>query len=107
MTEYEKLNELKKFIDDGIVSDEQALSYLANAEMAILETVYPYGNGEEELPRRYEREQISIAVYNINKRGAEGETSHSEGGVVRAYRDTDIPVDIYRRLVPKCGVIGG
>lgn len=107
MTDFEKLTEVKKLIDEDMITDEQALSYLTNAESMIINVVYPYGNGDEEMPARYEREQIQLAVYLINKRGGEYEIEHSEGGVSRTYSNGDMPVEIYRRLTPKCGVLGG
>lgn len=107
MTEYDKLNEVKLLIDEDMVTDEQILSYLTNAERMIINVVYPYGDGDEEMPVRYEREQIQLAVYLINKIGAENEIEHSEGGVSRVYSSGDMPSEIYRRLTPKCGVLGG
>lgn len=107
MTEFEKLTEVKQLIDEDMITDEQALSYLANAERMIINVVYPYGDGDEEMPARYDREQIQLAVYLINKRGAENEIEHSEGGVSRVYSSGDMPSEIYKRLTPKCGFIGG
>lgn len=107
MTDNEKLIEVKKLIDEDMVTDEQALSYLANAESMMLEILYPYGNGEEELPERFDRDHIQLSVYLINKKGGEFESEHSEGGVTRKYESADMPKDILRRLTPKCGVLGG
>ena len=77
--------------------------YLDSAERAILNRVYPFG-GVNELPERYQYDQIRICVYNINKRGAEGETAHIEVGTERDFASADIPDDLLSDLVPMCGV---
>ena len=46
-----------------------------------------------------------IDVALLNKRGAEGETAHSENGVSRSYEDGDIPPTLLRRILPMAGVI--
>lgn len=78
--------------------------YLDSAERAILNRLYPFDNGDRELPARYQYAQIRIAVYNINKRGAEGETAHIEVGTERDFASADIPDDLLSELVPMCGV---
>ena len=77
--------------------------YLDSAERAILNRIYPFG-GPSELPERYQFDQIRICVYNINKRGAEGETAHIEVGTERDFASADIPDDLLSDLVPMCGV---
>lgn len=49
--------------------------------------------------------QVEIAAYMLNKRGAEGETAHSENGVSRSYEDGDIPATLLRRITPMAGVL--
>jgi hypothetical protein len=41
----------------------------------------------------------------LNKRGAEGEITHTENGVSRQYEDGDIPPSLLRRIVPMAGVL--
>lgn len=77
--------------------------YLDSAERAILNRIYPFGEANE-LPERYQFDQIRIAIYNINKRGAEGETAHIEVGTERDFASADIPDDLLSDLVPMCGV---
>lgn len=79
--------------------------YLDSAAQAILNRVFPFGNVNE-LPERYQYAQIRICVYNINKRGAEGETAHIEVGTERDFASADIPDDLLSELVPMCGVPG-
>ena len=39
----------------------------------------------------------------LNKRGAEGEVSHTENGISRTYEKADIPTSMLRTIVPHCG----
>ena len=102
MTNDEKLVILKRIT--GETDDEVLSTYLSLAAGVVLTHAYPYG-GFEEVPAQYDNVQIEIAAYMLNKRGAEGETSHSENGVSRSYEDGDIPPTLLRRIVPKAGVL--
>lgn len=102
MTNDEKLVILKRIT--GETDDEVLSTYLSMAASVVLTHAFPYG-GVEEVPTRYDNVQIEIAAYMLNKRGAEGETSHSENGVSRSYEDGDIPPTLLRRIVPTAGVV--
>lgn len=54
---------------------------------------------------KYDAVHVEIAAYMINKRGAEGEVSHSENGVSRTYEDGDIPPSLLRAITPVVGVL--
>ena len=41
----------------------------------------------------------------ISKRGAEGETSHSENGVSRSYASAGVSEELLREITPKVGVV--
>jgi len=87
-------------------SDTDVLAtYLTLAEGIVLQRAYPFGDGTEEMPAKYDRTQVEIAAYMIQKRGAEGETAHSENGVVRQYSSSDVPAALLRRIVPKGEVL--
>lgn len=44
---------------------------------------------------------IQLAISSISKNGAEGETSHSEGGVSRSYDNaSDYPLSLTRKIIP-------
>lgn len=85
------------------LDDDSVAYYLEMAEAAIMNRLYPFHN-KEEMPERFSMTQIRIAVYNINKRGAEGETKHIEVGTERDFASADIPDDLLKELVPTCGV---
>ena len=102
MTDTEKLNKLMTMLDDD-VSTNVANTFLETAEKAVINLAFPFGDGSEVMPEKYEEVQIEIAAYLISKRGAEGEVSHSEGGVSRTYESADIPLALRTRITPKAG----
>lgn len=86
-------------------SDEVLTSYLTIAGQKILNRAYPYDDTVEEVPRRYGVIQCEIAAYLLNKRGAEGEVSHSENGISRTYENADVPESMLRDVIPHCGLV--
>ena len=108
MTEVEKLSMLRVMVgqpNTGDWSDDVLISYLAIAGRKILNRAYPYDEDVEEVPRRYGYLQCDIAAYLLNKRGAEGQTAHSENGVSRSYESADVPESMLREVVPHVGVM--
>ena len=104
MTDNEKLAILKQMLDPGdTTSDAIATSYLHAAEKAVINLAYPFGDGTEEMPSKYDYEQIEIAVYMLNRRGSEGETAHSEGGTSRTFEVADIPISLRSRITAYAG----
>lgn len=113
----DKIALLKSETDE---TDEDVLSaYLELAERAILNHMYPYvkdlfettinDEGEEvpvyTMPKKYEVNQVQIAAYMLNKRGAQGELHHSENGTLRIYGSEHIPNDLLNDIPPHVGVI--
>lgn len=108
MTKEEKLTMVRvmsESTDSEDWSDDILLAYLTIAGSKIIERAYPYDNTVEEVPRRYEILQCEIAVYLLNKRGAEGEISHSENGISRTYGNADVPESMLSIITPMVGVI--
>lgn len=106
MAEYDIsiINQLRLIAD--VQDDDATLSaYLDIAKREILNRLYPYSDGTEELPAKYVTRQITIAAYLLNKRGAEGETVHLENGIHRHYGFGNIPDDYLSDITPMCGVI--
>lgn len=104
MTREEKINALKAMVgtDD---SDEVLSTYLLLAAKKVLARAYPYDNTVKEVPEEYEGVQLEIATYLLNKRGAEGQMSHSENGITRSYENADVPSSMLKTITPHCGVI--
>ena len=104
MTQAEKLKLLKAMVGESD-TEEVLLAYLNIAGQKILNRAYPYGTDEAEVPRRYAFLQCEIASYLLNKRGAEGQTSHSENGISRSYESADVPESLLGAVTPMVGVI--
>ena len=86
-------------------SDEVLRAYLTIAGRKIINRAYPYDNTIMEVPTRYGYLQCEIAAYLLNKRGAEGEVSHSENGISRTYENADVPDSMLRDVIVYCGVV--
>lgn len=105
MTDAEKVAALKA-MGDGSDADEVLSTYLLLAGQKIIARAYPYKADVTEVPAKYEFLQLEIAAYMLNKRGAEGQTSHSENGISRGYESADVPSSMLKVVTPYCGVIG-
>ena len=105
MTDAEKLSMLKTMT--GEKDEEVLFTYLSIAGSKVLRRAYPYDDTVTEVPDRYAYTQLEIAVYLMNKRGAEGQTAHSENGISRSYEDGDVPTSLLREIVPCASLIGG
>lgn len=107
MTEAEQLVILRAMTEDPTLpadSDELLSAYLKMAGSKILAKAFPYHPEVEEVPAKYHSLQVEIAAYMLNKRGADGEVSHSENGISRTYENADIPASLLRTITPYCGV---
>ena len=104
MTQAEKLQLLKALVGESD-TEEVLLAYLNIAGRKIINRAYPYGTDETEVPTRYDFLQCEIAAYLLNKRGAEGQTSHSENGISRSYESADVPESLFGAVTPMVGVL--
>ena len=109
MTDVEKLSLCRVMVDQPATvdgwSDDVLISYLNLAGQKIINRAYPYDDTVTEVPRRYSYLQCEIAAYLLNKRGAEGEVSHSENGISRTYENADVPDSMLSDVIPHCGLI--
>ena len=108
MTEVEKLSMLRVMVgqpNEGEWSDDVLISYLAIAGRKIINRAYPYDDTVTDVPRRYGYLQCDIAAYLLNKRGAEGQTAHSENGINRSYESADVPESMLSEVTPHVGVL--
>lgn len=109
MTDIEKLALCRVMVEqpdtaDGW-TDDVLNAYLTLAGKKIIERRYPYDDTVTEVPTRYGVLQCEIAAYLLNKRGAEGEISHSENGISRTYESADVPDSMLADITPHCGVV--
>lgn len=79
-------------------------SYLEEAGQAIINRAFPFTDMVTEVPVKYQRRQIEIATYLMNKRGAEGETKHDENGTNRSYEAASVPESMLRDIMPYCKI---
>lgn len=106
MTDEEKASMLAVMVESDTSTDASELNaYLKLAGKKILNLCYPFGYADDaEVPRRYDVLQCEIAAHMWNRRGAMGETAHSENGVSRVYDDGDIPSSLLCQITPQ-GVV--
>lgn len=107
MTEAEKITYIKNLCEED---DEDVLSaFLAMAEEIAKERVFPFGCSDEtfssKVLKRYDKIICEIAVFLVNKRGAEGEKGHSESTAERTFENGGVPDTYLKKLIPYCGVV--
>ena len=84
MADSYNLTKLRLVVGADASEDELLLMYLTDAERAIINHLYPMDEDTAHtLPTRYESRMVEIAAYLYNKRGAEGEISHNENGLLK------------------------
>ena len=109
MTDIEKLSLVRAMVGtpntDENWSDDKIISYLTIAGRKIINRAYPYDDEVTEVPRRYGYLQCEIACYLLKKRGADGQTGHSENGVSRSYESADVPESMLSEVIPHVGVL--
>ena len=109
MTNAEMIELVKAMSGESV--DAVVSAYLAMSGDAIMNRAYPFATEKEResltVPIRYQNLQCEIAVYLLNKRGAEGQTSHNENGINRSYENGGIPDSMLKQVVPVCRVPGG
>ena len=104
MTDAEKIELVEAMTDES--NDTTVSAFLAMAGEAICHYCDPFGTIETaDVLAKYGSAQCKLAAYYLNKRGADGQTSHSENGVSRSYESGDIPPSIMREITPFCGVV--
>lgn len=106
MADSYSLTKLRRMVGCTESEDDLLLMYLTDAERAILNRLYPMDEDTAHtLPTRYESRMVEIAAYLYNKRGAEGEISHTENGISRLYENGSIPASMLSDIIPYGSVI--
>ena len=101
MTQLERL----KIRIPEVTNDVELEDLLESARAVILSRRFPFQDHPPDVEDRYKDLQIRIAVEMYNRRGAEGETAHSENGVSRTYSGANVSEELLREITPKGGVI--
>ena len=103
MTNAEKRAALATTLAPDTDTDEVLDGVLADAEALVLNRMYPFGYPDgTAVPPRYERIQIQLAAELYSKRGAEGQTSHSENGISRSWAEQSA---LLKRVLPHVGSV--
>lgn len=105
MADNYRLTKLRRQVGAEASEDDLLLMYLTDAERIIVNRLYPMDDIDCTIPDKYESRLVEIAAYLYNKRGAEGETSHSENGISRSYESGSIPASMLSDIVPYGSVI--
>ena len=105
MTDEEKLAELSAICTDTSMTEDALSVYLGFAGDAILQKCYPFliDYSTATVPEKYHHLQVQLANEMVLKRGAEGESAHSENGISRTY-ESDYP--LLKKVLPFAKVIG-
>ena len=105
MTDAEMVDLIQTLVGDSRF-DDLAEPYLELAKGAVVNRLFPYVQSADwiDVPEKYHHRTCEIACYLINKRGAEGETQHSENGVSRTYESANIPASMFSGMVPFVGI---
>lgn len=103
MTNEEKRAALVASLAPDTDTDEVLDNVLADAEALVLNRMYPFGYPDGTVvPTRYERIQVQLAVELYSKRGAEGQTGHSENGINRSWAENSA---LLKRVLPHVGSV--
>ena len=103
MTDTEKREALATSIAPDTEGDRILDGMLSLAASLILNRMYPFGFDESKtVPPRYEEIQIQLATELYSKRGAEGQTSHSENGISRSWPEKS---RLLSMIMPVCGSV--
>ena len=103
MTDSQKVERLKALTGE---TDEVLLNtFLDIAGGKVINKAYPYRSDITTVPAKYEMVQIEIAVFLLNKRGAEGETCDSENGSNRTNESASVPDSMLAGVTPCVSVL--
>ena len=106
MTNTEKVQAVSLLIAPDTANTDLLELLVKQAETIILNKRYPFGASENAIvPAQYEQVQIRIAVELYSKMGAEGQTSHKENGIDRAWESAEVSPSLLKQIVPVCGSV--
>lgn len=104
MTDAEKTVLVQAMTDE--TDDDVISAFLSMAGDAIYHYVDPFKTETKEtVLDEYGAVQAKAAAYFLNKRGADGQTTHGENGISRSYESGDLPTSLLREITPKVGAV--
>lgn len=90
-----QLQRLKNLLGNPSNEDDLLQFYLDNASDIICDI-----RNSNIVENKYLTTQIKMAIEMYNKRGVEGQSSHSENGISRTYEQADISYSLIREITP-------
>ena len=107
MSPVEKIEMVKLFLGETDPSiDEKVSAYLTAAGKEIVAWRYSYSAQKiAEIPDEYEMTQIHAVVAGYSMSGAENQTYHSENGINRTFKYSDMLAYIRANVIPMAGVV--
>ena len=90
-----QLERLKALIGNPAESDAVLEFYLENDKDIICDIRFSI-----DVEQKYLTQQIKIALELYNKRGAEGQASHGENGIMRTYEKADVSPSLLAQITP-------
>ena len=103
MDKSEKRTALAALLAPDTDTDEVLDAVIALAEAEVLNRMYPFGySADLVVPARYEMLQVQLAAELYTKRGAEGQSNHSENGTSRSWPEKSA---LLARIVPHVGSV--
>lgn len=101
-TENNLLETFKELLGDPYDSDIILKFCLDNASDIICDI-----RNSDKVEKKYLNSQLAIAIEIYNKRGVEGQTSHTENGLSRVYETGDISKTVISRITPVVKSLSG
>lgn len=106
MTDNDKAGLIAQWLVPEVVSAESLLPYVGVAETIVLNRLWPFKDVDgKAVPPRYEMIQCQIALELWNKRGAEGQTSHTENGISRTWASSHVSPFLLKMITPHVGCV--
>ena len=103
MTLAQKREALAALLAPDTDEDRVLDAVLSSAAVLILNKMYPFGyESHLEVPTRYEQIQVMLAAELYSKRGADGQTGHSENGISRVWPEKN---RLLAQIMPHVGSV--
>ena len=104
MTNIEKAARVAEMLKPEEVKTALLLPFVEAAGAIVTNRLCPF-KPSAAVPTRYDMIQCMIALDLWNKRGAEGQTAHSENGISRTWASSHVSPDLLRMIVPMVGSV--
>lgn len=107
MTDQEKLENLTTLLGASESDSSLLTVYLKQAEQEIMNWVFSSTRedpSEYPFPSRYDWVQINACIAGFNLSGAENQATHSENGISRTFKYSDMVDYIHAHVYPYVGI---